>query len=177
MGKKIAISVVVVLVFLVVMALKEPDVYVMTHSVDIESAPETVFDQVNNFHNWNSWFYSEDITPEEFHRTYEGPESGIGAITKWEGSNVGAGQLRIIESTKPDKVIVQMERYKPFKGKHHFIFSFERSDDHTTRVTWVIRHNNTFIAKLIHAFISLEAMFGKDNEVSLSKLKALCEKG
>ena len=45
----------------------------------------------------------------------------------------------------------------------------------TTHVTWLMHGPCNFIGKIMHVFINMDAMIGKDFAVGLSSLKRLTE--
>ncbi len=53
-------------------------IYEVVHQATIAAAPDSIFDQLEDFHRWTLWSPWEGIDPEMI-RTYEGPDSGVGA--------------------------------------------------------------------------------------------------
>jgi hypothetical protein len=46
----------------------------------------------------------------------------------------------------------------------------------STEVTWAMRGPSAFMMKVMHVFISMDKMLGKDFEEGLAKLKAVAER-
>jgi len=45
-----------------------------------------------------------------------------------------------------------------------------------TNVTWAMQGDTPYFAKIIHVFIDMDRMVGKDFETGLANLKAIAEK-
>ena len=74
--------------------------------IKINAPAGVIFEQVNNLKNWEKWspWLKLDST---LQLTYEGPESGVGAIYKWTGNDrkTGSGKLTI-SASKPGELIL-----------------------------------------------------------------------
>src|SRR3954453_7025341 len=116
MIKKILLALgLVVIVFIVIVAL-QPAEFRGVRSAAISAPPPAVFEQVNDYHNWDAWSPWAKLDPDA-KVTFEGPSSGTGAKFSWSGNDkVGVGQQTIVES-KPDELVrIKLEFEKPFKG-------------------------------------------------------------
>ena len=63
---------------------------------------------------------------------------------------------------------------KPFEAHNFVEFTLEPNGD-ATKVTWAMQGDTPYFAKIIHVFINMDEMVGKDFESGLAKLKAAAE--
>src|SRR6187399_2661879 len=90
-------------VLCVVIASRPAD-FKYARSATFKATPAAVFEQVNDFHNWDKWSPWAKMDPNA-KGTYDGPPAGKDAKFSWDGNNdVGAGSMTILES-KPDDVV------------------------------------------------------------------------
>jgi len=75
----------------------------------------------------------------------------------------------------PSRVALNLDFEKPFKGHNKVVFALE-SKGLTTDVTWSMEGPTPFFAKIIHVFINMDKMVGKDFEAGLADMKAAAEK-
>lgn len=81
-------------------AARKPDTSSVQRATMIKAPPEKVFPLINDFHQWVSWSPYENKDP-AMKRTYNGAESGKGAVYAWEGTkNVGSGRMEILETIR-----------------------------------------------------------------------------
>jgi hypothetical protein len=180
MSKKIVIrsliGLAVVVVGLVVIIAMQPSQFQVSRSIAIKTPPAAPFAQVNDFHKWTAWSPWEKIDP-GMKRTYEGPESGTGAIYGWEGNgDVGSGRMAITES-KPDELIkIKLEFFTPMEGICPTEFSF-KPEGEQTKVTWTMSGEHNFIGKALCLFMSMDKMIGDKFEEGLANMKKVVESG
>ena len=174
MLKTILISLaVIIVVFLVVVAL-QPKEFRVARSTAISAAPPAVFAQVNDFHKWAAWNPWGKIDP-AMKQTYEGAQSGVGAIYTWSGNNeVGEGRMTIVESRPSDLIRIKLEFFKPFAGVRTAEFTFKPEGDQTV-VSWSMTGENNFMAKAIHLFMNMDRMIGGQFERGLADMKTAVE--
>lgn len=161
-------------VFLVVVAL-QPDEYRVTRAAAIAAAPERVFAQVNDFHNWEAWSPWAKLDPNA-KATFEGPNSGEGAVFIWAGnSEVGEGRMTLTQSRPNDLIRIRLDFVKPMEGTSDVEFSFKPQGGDQTAVTWSMSGRNNFIGKAICLFMNQDKMLGGYFEKGLANLKAVVE--
>src|SRR4051812_36327936 len=73
----------IVLVFIAAVVM-QPPAFRITRSLAMSAPIESVFAQVNDFHNWQAWSPWAKIDS-QMKQTYEGPVSGTGAKYAWVG--------------------------------------------------------------------------------------------
>ncbi len=140
----------------------------------VNAPPEKIFPLINDFHQWGTWSPYEHKDP-AMKRTYSGAARGSGAVYAWEGDkNVGSGRMEILEASAPSKIVIKLDFFSPFEAHNTAEFTMLPQDD-ATRVTWRMHGPAPFMARIMHVFINIDKMVGKDFEVGLANLKRLAE--
>ena len=83
--------------------------------------------------------------------------------------------MEIMESTPPSRVLIQLDFLKPFEAHNTAEFTLQARGD-ATQVTWAMYGPNSYLAKLMQLFFSMDSMVGKDFDAGLAALKAAAEK-
>ena len=174
MFKKILIAVaVLVAAFLAVAALQKPD-FRISRSQVVGAPPAEVFPYVNNLHNWDKWSPWADLDP-AMKMSYEGPDSGVGAVYGWSGNmQVGTGKMTILESRPVERVRMRLDFLKPMKGTDTVEFALKPAGN-GTEVTWSMHGKKNFVAKAMCLFVSMDKMMQPHFEKGLMQLKARVE--
>jgi hypothetical protein len=169
-----AIAIVVLVAVILIYASTKPDTFHVERSINIKASPEKIFPFINDFHLWDAWTpYNKDPAMK---KTYSGNDSGKGAHYAWEGNKeVGKGDITIIDTTPPSKLVFDLHMIKPFKGRNVAAISLNVSGD-STNVTWSLDDKHNLMLKTVALFINLDNTIGKDFEVGLTRLKAIAEK-
>ncbi|MFN0217763.1 MAG: SRPBCC family protein, partial [Hyphomicrobium sp.] len=92
----------------------------------------------------------------------------------WESKEVGVGSMEIIESTPPSKVKLKLDFVKPFEAHNIVDFDIVPKGD-ATDVSWSMQGETPFMAKIVHVFLDMDSIVGKDFEDGLAALKTLAE--
>jgi hypothetical protein len=109
-------------------------------------------------------------------RTFSVVTSGKGAQYAWEGNReVGQGRMEIAESVPPSKVAIKLDFLKPFEAHNTVEFTLEPKGD-ATNVTWAMQGDTPYLAKIVHVFLDMDKLVGKDFDAGLANLKTLAEK-
>ena len=170
-----AVLVGAVAVILVLAAFK-PDTFTVQRSLAINASPDRIFPFINDYGRWPAWSPYETKDP-QMNRTLSAVTAGRGATYAWEGdSNVGAGNMAIVDSVPPSKVGIRLNMRKPISASNDVTFTLAPQGD-TTNVTWAMQGPVPYFAKIIHVFFNMDKMVGGDMEAGLAKLKAVAEKG
>jgi uncharacterized protein YndB with AHSA1/START domain len=174
MLKIIGIVIVVVIAGVLILAATKPDTFRVQRGASIKAPPEKVFALINDFKRWGAWSPWEKKDP-AMKRTFGATTSGKGATYAWEGNReVGQGRMEIAESVPSSKVALNLDFVKPFQAHNLVEFTLEPKGD-TTNVTWAMQGDTPYFAKIIHVFINMDKMVGKDFEAGLTNLKAIAE--
>jgi uncharacterized protein YndB with AHSA1/START domain len=176
---KIAGIVVVVLVVaaaaVVAYASTRPDSFRVQRSASIKAPPEKIFSLINDYRNWPQWSPYETRDP-AMKRTFSGAAAGKGAKYAWEGDRqVGSGEMEIIDTAPPRKVLIKLDFMKPFEAHNVAEFTLEPQGD-TTNVTWAMHGPVPLMAKVMHMVMDIDKMVGTDFAAGLANMKAAAEK-
>lgn len=160
--------------FLAYVAMK-PSYSEISREVAINAPPEKVFGFINNRTIANSWnpFLQKDKSAKI---TFEGPETGVGSSTIWEGGKeLGVGRATVTEVVPNQKLTVKLEYKEPFVMAQEANYLL-RQEGGQTIVTWKVGGHNTFLAKLFCTFMDMEKMVGDVFTDGLNQLKTQVEK-
>src|SRR4030081_324970 len=175
----IAIVLAIAIAIVLILAATKPSTFSVRRATAVKAPPERIFSLINDFHQWGSWSPYENKDP-AMKRSYDGPASGKGAVYGWEGNkNVGSGRMEILEVSAPAKIVIKLDFFTPFEGHNTAEFTMLPQRDATnmtTNVTWLMHGPARFIGKIMHVFINMDRMVGKDFEIGLANLKRLTEK-
>ena len=175
----IAVVLAIVVAIVLALASTKPDTFRVQRAAAIEAPPERIFPLVNNFHQWAGWSPWEKRDP-AMKRTYEGAESGEGAVYAWDGNkNVGSGRMEILEASPSSKIVIKLDFFKPFEGHNTAEFTMlprNGAAGTVTNVGWVMHGPAPFMHRVMQVFMDFDKMIGKDFEAGLARLKSLAEK-
>ena len=175
MLKTIAIVVVVVIAGVLAFAATKPDIFQVQRATSIKAPPEKIFALISDLKRWDAWSPWEKKDP-AMKRTFGATTSGKGATYAWEGNkDVGKGSMEIAESSPPSKITIKLDFAEPFEAHNVVEFTLEPKGD-ATNVTWAMQGDTPYFAKIIHVFINMDSMVGKDFETGLANLKTIAEK-
>ncbi len=175
MIKIIAIAIVVLIAAFLIYAATKPDTFRVQRAASIKAPPEKIFALINDFHSWGSWSPYEKKDP-AMKRTHSGAANGKGAVYAWDGNKeIGKGSMEITESSPPSRVAIKLDFVKPFEAHNIVELTLEPKGD-STNVTWAMHGPNTYFAKVMSIFFSMDRMVGKDFETGLANLKTVSEK-
>jgi hypothetical protein len=168
-GVLLLIGVAVVLV----LAAMKPDTFSVARSTSIKAPSQKIFPLINDLHQFNTWNPFEKKDPGK--GTYSGPAAGKGASYAWKSDQLGIGSMTIADTTEPMRVALKLDFVKPFEAHNDVEFTLVPKGD-ATEVTWAMSGHTAFFAKIIHVFLNMDKMVGRDFEDGLANLKALAEK-
>ena len=171
----IAVVLAVVIAAVLVLAATKPNTLRVQRAISINAPPDRIFPLINDFHQWVTWSPYENKDP-AMKRTYDGADSGKGAVYAWDGNkNVGSGRMEILDISVPSKIVIKLDFFKPFEGHNTAEFTMLPQGD-VTNLTWVMHGPAVLMTRVMQVFISLDHMIGRDFEVGLANLKKLTEK-
>lgn len=171
--KILLVLVALVAVFVVVVALQPTD-YRVERTATIAAPVTDVFARVNDFHKWEAWSPWAKLDPDAT-VTFEGPDSGEGAIMTWAGDeNVGKGKMTLVTSKPDEAVNIRVEFTEPFEGGTNSEFSFAPKGDQT-EVVWAMHGQHGFVEKAFCLVMNGLDMMGGDIEKGLAQLKSVAE--
>ncbi len=100
-------------------------------TTEINTSPETVFNEVNVLRNWKAWSpFEEDSTMVD---KYSGTDKGVGARRTWTSSHLGNGNMVITKSVPSQLIETKLDFGAPGAAEGRWTFT---NDHGKTRVTW-----------------------------------------
>lgn len=174
--KKLLLAFVFAFLALALISLFMPSKWEVKRSVVIEAPASKVFPYFNILKNWKQWTPWSKETDMTLKWSYEGPDSGPGAVMRWQGSNTSSGEIRVL-ANEPNRSI----RYEYNMGNGSMIaqgeitISTEGLSPGQVEVTWHDRGDTGYsvFARLFAG--SLDEVVGPIFEKGLAKLKRLAE--
>jgi uncharacterized protein YndB with AHSA1/START domain len=169
------IIIAILIIALLAIASSRPNTFSLSRSTTIQAAPEKVFAQINDFKNWAHWSPWEKLDS-TMQKSFTGAASGKGAKYSWVGNKkVGEGAMEITRSVPTSNVTLDLHFLKPFKADNVTEFTITPRGA-ATQVNWEMRGNLNLMMKVMHMFMNMDAMVGKDFEAGLAALKTTVEK-
>ncbi|MBN8555578.1 MAG: SRPBCC family protein [Deltaproteobacteria bacterium] len=174
MIRKILIAIVLVVAgFLLYVALM-PSHFHIERSILIHAPAEAVFAQVNDFHKWNDWSPWAKLDPNA-KVTFEGKESGVGAVHTWAGNaDVGEGKMTIVESQPNSLIRIKLEFFKPYTAENQAEFTFKPQEGGVL-TTWSMDGESKFLPRVFCFFMNMDKMVGNEFEKGLAQIKLIAE--
>src|ERR1700732_5175338 len=167
----VAVALAIAIAVILILAATKPDTFSVRRATTVKAPPEKLFPLINDFHQWGGWSPYETKDP-AMKRTYNGAASGQGAVYAWDGNkNVGSGRMEILDASAPSKIQIKLDFFTPFEGHNTAEFTMLPQGDGTI-LTWLMYGP----AKIMHVFMNIDNMVGKDFEIGLANLKRLTEK-
>ena len=171
----IAVVLAIAIAIILIVAATKPNTFSIQRATIVKAPPERIFPLINDFHQWGTWSPYENKDP-AMKRSYSGAASGQGAVYTWEGNkNVGSGRMEILDASAPSKIVIKLDFFTPFEGHNTAEFTMLPHGD-ATNLTWLMHGPLPFMGKIMHVFINVDRMVGKDFEAGLINLKRLGEK-
>lgn len=174
--KKFLIGALAAFVLLVVGALiyasTLPNEWRVEESSVIDAPPSEVYLVVADLKTWNDWSPWGSERDPTLENTYEGPDSGEGAVWKWNGEEMGQGRLEYTVAVPNEKLEYDLE-FVDMETTANGTITFEEVDD-GTKVTWVDTGEMGFVGRLMIPMI--EESIAEEFQKGLEGLKASVEK-
>lgn len=174
MFKKVAISIVVLVLGFLLYVSTQPNTFMVERSIEVNVPVEKIFPLVNDLKNWSNWSPYEKLDSKATMLLSENTV-GVGAYKTWDGNfEVGQGKMEITQSKINEEVQFKLSMTKPFNCINEVIFSFMPQGDATV-VTWNMSGEVKFVPKILHALFDMNKMVGGQFEEGLRNLKTLAE--
>lgn len=153
--------------------LRQPDVFRVTRTAKINASPDAIYPWMCSPKKAAEWSPFVKADPEGTY-AYEGPDSGVGAITTWSGKKSGAGKLTVTDVVPNERITMRLEFYKPMVCTNTVDYILA-PDSGGTAVSWIMYGPNTLIGKFMSLFMNCEKMCGNQFEIGLKNLKGIVE--
>lgn len=149
-----------------------PDNFTITRSAAIDASPEAIYQEINDFHNWQKWSPWAKLDQNATYE-YSGSPLGYNSSMSWSGGkSVGVGKMTIVESRQNERVRLKLEFSKPMKAVNDVQFDLKPVGD-KTEVVWTMTGKHDFMGKVFDLFMNLDKMVGAQYEQGLANLAAV----
>ena len=173
MLKKSAVGLVALVVILAVVIAFQPVAFHIARSTTIRAPASAIYPQIDNLRAQNAWSPWSKTDP-KMTVSYDGPPSGVGASSAWDGPAAGKGRITIT-AVKPDQQVdLTLEIVAPMQATNQVVFTLVPNGDGTT-VTWNMTGTNGFIDKAFWLFMDIDKSVGADFDKGLATLKTMVE--
>lgn len=172
--KFIGIILILIIGIALVMALIQPTEGSLESSIVIDASPEMVYEEAINIKKMDAWSPWYNIEPSAF--SYEGPEEGIGAISKWvsENPDLGVGSLTIIEAV-PNQSLKTKMVFEGFNGTFNSRLNLTPEGD-ATKVVWGYDYSELDLtARFFMSLMDINEQMTPMFEKGLADLKGIVE--
>lgn len=173
MAWKIARIVGPILALAVLAIAVQPSEFAIERSIAIDAPADLVFPHIASVRamdEWSPWIHMDP----QMKVTYDGPESGVGARSSWEGPQMGKGHVAVTAVEPPRSVEMKLEMLEPMAATNRALFTLDASGD-ATRVTWRMEGRNGFAGKAASLLLRMDERIGGEFEKGLAALKTLAE--
>lgn len=154
--------------------MRQPDIFRVTRSAKINANPDAIYPWMCSPKKAAEWSPFVKGDPDGIY-DYEGPDSGVGAITTWSGKKSGAGKLTVTGTVPNERVTMRLEFYKPMVCTNTVDYTLVPDGAGGTTVSWTMYGPNTTMGKLMSLFMNCEKMCGDQFEAGLRNLKDIVE--
>ena len=131
--KIVGIVVGIVVLGLAALMMSAPSRNHVESSIIINASTASIYKEANSFKNFTAWSPWAKLDPAALF-SYEGPESGVGSKTTWEGPGFGKGHQEIVESVENTSVKSRLS-FDGSRGAYISEIKLEPVDG-GTKVTW-----------------------------------------
>lgn len=141
-------------------------------SIVIHKPLNDVMAVISNFQTWPTWSPWLVMEP-KCRVTYHGDMGTVGSSYHWQGSMIGAGEMRLT-SLSEHQLGCQLGFLKPYKSTAQVGFELSETE-HGTRVTWTLDSSVPWF--MFWLAQSMSQMISMDYQRGLLMLKSLLEHG
>lgn len=148
----------------------QPNSYNINRTTIIKAPAELIFNQVNDYKNWEDW--SPWVEKEaDLQITYPEQTSGVGGSYSWIEKD-GVGTMKTLAVSPYDSISQEMQ-FDDFPASNVY-WKFDKTDE-GTKVTWGMKADEVpFLLKFFAAISGgMDKMIGPDYERGLEKLDSL----
>lgn len=149
--------------------------YHIQREIIINAPKQKVFDYLKHIKNQDH-FSKWVMTDPNMKKTFIGTDGTVGFIYGWEGNKqAGKGEQEIKGIKEGERLDLEVRFEKPFEAIALTPFTTEAVSDNQTKVTWSTTSAMKYPMNVMMLFMNIEAMLGKDMEISLNNLKGILE--
>lgn len=176
-GGKVFKIILALILLIVIIGFTLPTTYNASTTVIFNTTPDKIFPHLNNLKRWPEWTVWNTKTYPNLKYTFEGPESGIGAIMSYKDDSMGyPGQTQITESLK-NKSIRYTLTIGDLPSKGHITLTSSPNDPNKTTVSWSLDMNSgsNIFGRYAFALAQLNIRVSQMFNDSLNELKSQIE--
>ncbi len=174
---KILLALAILIAIPLIIAIFTKDEYSVEREVMINKPKQDVFNYIKLLKNQTSYSKWVMLDPNA-KMEYKGIDGTEGAVFAWDSENkqAGKGEQTITKIADGERIDLALHFIKPFEGNSTAWLSTEAVSPTQTKVKWGFNGKMVYFMKVIHLFMNMEKMIGKDIQASLSNLKGVLEK-
>lgn len=173
MLKKLALGVAALVAILAVVVALQPSAFVIERSVSIDAPAARIYPHIASVRAMDQWSPWVKMDP-KMQTLYDGPDSGVGSRSSWEGPQMGKGRVTVTAARPDTEVEMKLEMLEPMPATNRVLFTLVPQGG-TTHVTWRMEGSNGFAGKAMGLVMSMERMIGDEFAKGLAALKAQVE--
>ena len=173
MRKKIGLALVAAIALAAVIVAAQPSAFAIERSVSIEAPASLIYGHIASVRAMDVWSPWSKMDP-QLQTVYDGPESGVGARSSWEGPKMGKGRVTVTAAAADREVEMKLEMLAPMAATNRVLFTLSPRGE-TTAVTWRMEGTNGFVGKAMALVMNMETMVGDEFARGLGSLKTLVE--
>jgi len=173
MLKKILIGLAVLITLFVVIVAAQPSDYHVERSLEVNAPADVVWEQVSDFGAWKAWSPWHKMDPDQ-KTSITGTAGMVGHRSSWDGEKTGKGSQEVVTADKPTHLGMRLVMLEPMPDEAKTGFRLESAED-TTKVTWYIDGNNSFVKKFFALVMGMDTMLGEMFDQGLADLKPIVE--
>lgn len=170
--KRVALSLIAIIVLLLGIGLILPSTFNVQRSIDVAAAPERIYPLIADPREWKKWSAWNARDP-AMKIDYSGPPSGIGAKWAWQSQSEGNGEMTFTNAVPNQRIDYAL--FFPEFGMRSAGEMRLDPNGQGTRVTWTNRGDvgaspiNRYFAQV------MDRLVVPDFETGLNNLKAQAE--
>ncbi|MFP2996406.1 GyrI-like domain-containing protein [Spongiivirga sp. MCCC 1A20706] len=126
--------------------------YQVVESKMINAPAEVIFNNVNDYKNWEVWgaWMKEDPNMK---LSYGDTTSGNGASYSWESEKAGNGTMKTVSVINNAEIVQEMTFKSPMGDSQSNVYwTFEEQDQGSTKVSWGINGEQSLLEKVFFLF-------------------------
>jgi hypothetical protein len=173
MLKKLLLGLAALLAIGAVFVALQPAEFSVERSHLIGAPAEQIYPHIASLRAMDVWSPWAKMDP-KLTTVYEGPESGVGARSSWEGPEMGKGRIEITRAAAPREVDMQLTMLEPMAATNQIRFRLE-PEPAGTEVSWSMNGRNGFLGKLFSLFLDMDTMVGGEFAKGLAALERQVE--
>lgn len=172
--KIILILVLAVVAIILVMASMAESHFRVERSTVIHAPASAVYANVSQLGAMEKWGPWKEEEPDMVTTLSGAPDGQVGAVSHWKSSK-SEGEQELAELVPNERVVTKLRFISPWEANNEGTFDITSMGD-STKVTWGIQGENSFMGKVMTVFMDMEKAISPMFDKGLANLKAITEK-